>query len=109
MNATHNQPQYQQLPRSKEFNVALVLAWGLGIFGADRFYLGYTALGVVKLFTFGGLGIWALIDFIFIASNNMRDVEGNQLVKTKNSKVLQIIFVTLTCIQVLISLMWNLL
>ena len=47
--------------------------------GIDRFYLGYTALGLLKLFTLGGCGIWALIDHIIIGCCAMKDVDGNSL------------------------------
>ncbi len=42
---------------------SLWFAGYLGGFGADRFYLGQTGLGILKLLTGGGCGIWALIDF----------------------------------------------
>jgi TM2 domain-containing membrane protein YozV len=44
--------------------------------GIDRFYLGYTGLGVLKLITFGGCGIWALIDLIRIATGDLKDANG---------------------------------
>jgi len=53
-----------------------LLAWFLGIFGAHRFYLGKIGTAIAMLFTLGGLGIWALIDFIFAVSGNMKDKEG---------------------------------
>ena len=64
---------------SKTFMTALLLSIFLGGLGVDRFYLGYTGLGVVKLLTLGGCGIWSLIDLILIAMRNLNDSEGNPL------------------------------
>ncbi len=46
-----------------------------------RFYLGYTGLGILKLITCGGLGIWGIIDIILIATGKMKDAQGNELQK----------------------------
>lgn len=56
-----------------------LLAYFLGGFGVDRFYLGYTLFGVLKLLTGGGLVIWTLVDIILIGMGNMKDSEGNSL------------------------------
>ena len=50
----------------KNKTVAIILALLLGSLGVDRFYLGYTGLGIVKLITMGGLGVWSLIDLIML-------------------------------------------
>lgn len=42
--------------------IGTVISWSVGYFGADRFYKGDVALGVLKLITIGGFGIWWLID-----------------------------------------------
>ncbi len=63
----------------KSYIAAMILAWFLGVFGVDRFYLGYTGIGLAKLFTFGGLGIWAFIDFILIALRRVPDRQGKPL------------------------------
>lgn len=52
-----------------------------GVFSVDRFYLGYTKLGVLKLLTAGGAGIWALIDFIRIGVDSLRPADGSPWVE----------------------------
>ncbi len=65
----------------KDWLVALLLSIFLGELGIDRFYLGYVGLGVLKLLTGGGCGIWWLIDVILIAMNNLPDSQGRPLVQ----------------------------
>lgn len=60
----------------KSFLVTWLLSLFLGVFGIDRFYLGKIGSGVLKLLTFGGAGIWALIDLILVLANKTRDKQG---------------------------------
>lgn len=68
-------------PISPKFRLAAaLLAWFLGIFGIHRFYVGKVGTGILMIVTLGGLGIWALIDFIVILVGSFKDKEGRLLI-----------------------------
>ncbi|QQS22042.1 TM2 domain-containing protein [Candidatus Saccharibacteria bacterium] len=69
----------QTTTQPKRFSTAVLLSLFLGGFGFDRFYLGYTGLGVTKILTFGGLGIWAFIDCILILTGKLGPADGSKL------------------------------
>ena len=47
--------------------LTLVLSILVGSLGVDRFMMGQIGLGILKLITGGGCGIWWLVDVILIA------------------------------------------
>ncbi|MCL1846263.1 MAG: TM2 domain-containing protein [Defluviitaleaceae bacterium] len=57
----------------------LLITFFLGYFGVDRFMRGQVGIGIVKLITCGGLGIWDLIDFV-IAITKMSKYEGDDYI-----------------------------
>lgn len=52
----------------KDPQTSLIISIFLGAYGIDRFYIGDTGIGIAKLLTCGGVGIWAIIDWFNIQS-----------------------------------------
>ena|SRR2546426_1067062 len=50
----------------KDRTMAIILSVVLGHFGVDRFYIGDTGMGILKLLTFGLCGILTILDWFTI-------------------------------------------
>ena len=66
----------------KDWLTATLLSVFVGWLGVDRFYIGQTGLGILKLITLGGCGVWYLIDIILFAVGNVKDAKGLPLRRT---------------------------
>ena len=60
----------------KSKTTALILSVLLGGLGVDRFYLGYTGMGVLKLLTAGCFGVLYILDIINIATGKLQPANG---------------------------------
>jgi TM2 domain-containing membrane protein YozV len=60
----------------KDWEKTFRLSVFLGYLGADRFYLEQVGLGCLKLVTFGGYGVWWLIDILSLVRGTMKDARG---------------------------------
>lgn len=70
----------------KSFVATWLLAWFFGLLGIDRFYLGKVGTAILKLITFGGFGLWALIDLILVLTGAQRDKQGRALAGYEENK-----------------------
>ncbi|RWS06840.1 TM2 domain-containing protein CG10795-like protein [Dinothrombium tinctorium] len=62
------------------FETSLLLSIFLGMFGFDRFYLGYPGIGLLKFCTLGCLFVGQLIDIILIALQIVGPSDGSNYV-----------------------------
>ena len=72
---------------SPKHTTASVLSLLLGWLGIDRFYTGRIGLGILKLITIGGLGIWWIVDMILVGAGKARDGSGTPLISFSDQQM----------------------
>ena len=93
--------------KQRHFLAVFFLSFMWGVFGVDRFYLGKYWTGLLKLLTFGGFGIWALIDLTMVMSGSMRDKQGNEMLEyaryKKFAKMTTLVFALVVILLIVIT------
>ena len=67
------------MARQVNWVLTLIMSILFGSLGVDRFIMGHVGLGILKLITAGGCGIWWLIDLVLVATKH--DFEGVEWVQ----------------------------
>jgi TM2 domain-containing membrane protein YozV len=68
----------------KDWLITAILAFFLGYLGAHRFFVGKIGSAILMLITFGGCGLWWLIDFLVVISEKFTDDNGKVIKNTRN-------------------------
>lgn len=78
-----NDTAARQAVSEKGFVPTILLCYFLGFLGVHRFYVGKIGTGILMIITFGGFGIWIIVDMVLIATGSFRDKQG-LLIKASN-------------------------
>jgi hypothetical protein len=76
---SENKEAKLQILQFKDPSITLIISIFLGSLGIDRFFIGDIGLGIGKLVTIGGIGIWTIVDWFLI----------QRATKEKNLKTLE--------------------
>ncbi|MCR4852089.1 MAG: TM2 domain-containing protein [Prevotella sp.] len=64
------------LMQMKDPTISIILSILVGTVGVDRFYIGDVGMGIGKLLTGGGCGVWWLIDiFLIMDATRQKNLE----------------------------------
>jgi TM2 domain-containing membrane protein YozV len=78
LRADDNRMMAVQTAQLKDPTMMLIISILAGTFGVDRFLVGDTGMGIAKLLTCGGLGIWTLVDW-FLIMDRTKEVNLDQV------------------------------
>jgi TM2 domain-containing membrane protein YozV len=81
MNSVNANPE--AAPVKSNFYPTFFLALFLGPFGAHRFYTGKIISGILQLVTFGGCGVWWLVDLLIVLLGKFKD-KNNTAIRNVN-------------------------
>lgn len=76
-NVSHHKELPCRYVTGYDYRTALILSVFMGMFGIDRFYLGYYAIGLLKFCTFGFFLLGQLVDIILIATQTVGPADGS--------------------------------
>ncbi len=68
--AAESKPAASGEKKKLSWVLTLVLSILFGQIGVDRFMMGQVGLGILKLITAGGCGIWWIIDVVLVATKS---------------------------------------
>ena len=88
--------------QSQSFLDTLLFCQFLGFAGAHRFHTGYRLIGTLQLLSFGGLGIWAMIDFVSICIDKYKNSKGQKLEKYSKAVGISVLAVNIIILQFII-------
>lgn len=95
------------IQRKSQFTAFLLSMFG-GVLGADMFYLGLFGLGVAKLLTFGGLGVWWIFDVARIGSSAVAVPGSYRVAADVEHWVFLLSFLTFTGVIAFVLSIWSL-
>ena len=71
-----------QVMQFKDPTICLIISLFAGSLGIDRFFIGDTGLGIAKLITCGGFGIWTIVDwFLIMGAARDKNMQKLQMVR----------------------------
>lgn len=82
-NRTFTRKQWCPNHNGVHYGMAVLLAYVSGMFGIDRFYLGYYSVGLIKLFTFGFFYVGYIFDCILITLQLVGPADGTRYAATR--------------------------